>query len=80
MKKYEIAGVPLITILGLCGGVLLLLMAYQYVVMELLNISWLLPLAFLVFIVGIILYYIIKAIRSAQGIDITLAFKEIPAR
>jgi amino acid transporter len=79
MKKYEIAGIPLITILGLCGGILLLLMAYQYIVMELLNISWLLPLAILVFIVGIILYYIIKAIRRAQGIDITLAFKEIPA-
>lgn len=31
-----------------------------------------------VFIIGIVFYFIMKAIRKSQGIDVTLAFKEIP--
>ncbi len=31
-----------------------------------------------VFIFGLVFYYIMKMIRRAQGIDVTLAFKEIP--
>jgi amino acid transporter len=79
MKKYQVAGVPLVTVLGLCGGVLLILMMYQYVVMAMLNISWLFPSAIAVFVVAIVIYYVIKAIRKAQGIDISLAFKEVPS-
>lgn len=31
-----------------------------------------------VFIAGLVFYYVMKLIRAAQGIDVTLAFKEIP--
>jgi hypothetical protein len=31
-----------------------------------------------VFGLGIILYYVMKRLRKRQGIDVTLAFKEIP--
>ena len=31
-----------------------------------------------VFLFGICFYYVMKMIRKAQGIDVTLAFKEIP--
>jgi len=31
-----------------------------------------------VFIAGLVFYYVMKIIRAAQGIDVTLAFKEIP--
>jgi hypothetical protein len=31
-----------------------------------------------IFVIGIVFYFVMKAIRSAQGIDVTLAFKEMP--
>ena len=31
-----------------------------------------------VFVLGFALYYIMKMIKRSQGIDVTLAFKEIP--
>jgi amino acid transporter len=30
------------------------------------------------FVIGIVFYFVMKAIRASQGIDVTLAFKEIP--
>jgi hypothetical protein len=31
-----------------------------------------------VFVIGIVFYFVMKAIRRSQGVDVTLAFKEIP--
>ena len=31
-----------------------------------------------VFVLGFVLYYVMKLIKRSQGIDVTLAFKEIP--
>jgi hypothetical protein len=31
-----------------------------------------------VFVIGLVFYFVMKMIRRAQGIDVTLAFKEIP--
>ena len=31
-----------------------------------------------VFVIGVVFYFGMKMIRKAQGIDVTLAFKEIP--
>ena len=31
-----------------------------------------------VFVLGVIFYFVMKGIRKSQGIDVTLAFKEIP--
>ena len=35
-------------------------------------------LVFGVFVIGVVFYFVMKAIRKSQGIDVTLAFKEIP--
>ncbi len=35
-------------------------------------------LVFGLFLIGIVFYFVMKAIRKSQGIDVTLAFKEIP--
>lgn len=35
-------------------------------------------LVFGLFVIGIVFYFVMKAIRKSQGIDVTLAFKEIP--
>ena len=31
-----------------------------------------------VFVIGIAFYFVMKQIRKSQGLDVTLAFKEIP--
>ncbi len=31
-----------------------------------------------VFVIGLVFYFVMKAIRRSQGVDVTLAFKEIP--
>ena len=31
-----------------------------------------------IFVIGVVFFFVMKAIRSAQGIDVNLAFKEIP--
>jgi hypothetical protein len=31
-----------------------------------------------VFVLGFAFYYVMKFIRQSQGVDVTLAFKEIP--
>jgi hypothetical protein len=31
-----------------------------------------------VFILGLVFYYVMKMIKQSQGVDVTLAFKEIP--
>jgi amino acid transporter len=37
-----------------------------------------LMIVFGVFVIGIVFYYVMKQIRKSQGVDVTLAFKEIP--
>jgi hypothetical protein len=37
-----------------------------------------LMIVFGVFVIGIVFYYVMKQIRKSQGLDVTLAFKEIP--
>ena len=36
--------------------------------------DWFVP----ILLVGIIFYFIVKMFRASQGVDVTLAFKEIP--
>ena len=31
-----------------------------------------------VFVIGLVFYFVMKQIRRSQGVDVTLAFKEIP--
>jgi len=78
--KREIAGIPLITIFGTVQAAYMIFMVYEYVSWPEFGISAPIPLFlnFGMIILGFIFYWIIRALRKAQGIDIDLAFKEIP--
>ena len=78
--KREIAGVPLITIFGVIQAAYMLFMVYEYVAWPQFGISAPLPLFlnFGMILVGFALYWLIRAIRRRQGVDIDLAFAEIP--
>jgi phosphoglycerol transferase MdoB-like AlkP superfamily enzyme len=80
IAKYKIAGLPLISVLGVGG----MIFALTLIVPMLLNPLYLanstVSLSIIVgsIIVGFIAYYASKAIRKTKGIDLSLAFKEIP--
>jgi hypothetical protein len=78
--KRSIAGVPLITISGAITAVFILFLAYEYAVWPQFGISSpaMLFLNFVVIPVGFLVYYLIRAVRKRQGINIDLAFMEIP--
>jgi len=78
--KREVAGVPLITIVGVIQAAYMLFMVYEYVAWPQFGISAPLPLFlnFGMILVGFVLYWLIRAIRRRQGVDIDLAFAEIP--
>jgi len=78
--KREIGGIPALTICGFIQAGFILFLAYEYATWPGFGISspGLLFLNFGMILVGFILYWIIRAVRRRQGIDIDLAFKEIP--
>jgi len=78
--KREIGGIPVITIFGVIAAAYMIFMVYEYVSWPQFGISDPLPLFlnFGMILIGIALYWIIRYIRRRQGVDIDLAFKEIP--
>jgi len=80
--KREVAGIPVISIFGAIQVIWMLLMAYWYTAaypgFGLPPGSWGFYLNFMSIPIGFVLYSIIKALRKRQGIDISLAFKEMP--
>jgi len=80
VSKYEIAGIPLMSITGAVSVVFLLWLVYIYATMSELGVNSTLSAIFLlvVFVSGIVAYYVAKAYRKSQGIDINLVFREVP--
>jgi basic amino acid/polyamine antiporter, APA family len=78
--KHEIFGIPLITIFGVIEVSFVAAIAYIFIAYPQFGIStpYAIFLNFGMIIVGFLIYWIIKYIRARQGIDIELAFKEIP--
>lgn len=79
ISRHKLFGIPIIAVMGflsvLFAGVAMA--AYWYFAQF--GMRTLPTLAFvLLFVLGLALYYIAKAIRRRQGIDVTLAFTEIP--
>jgi uncharacterized membrane protein len=79
--KIKIAGVNLITILGAIGSIgfaaiVVVVAAFPQIGFPIspINIAFLI----LVFLFGFVLYYAAKSYRKRQGIDIDLAYKQIP--
>ncbi len=81
VSKYEVAGVPVVTIAGILGLFFCLLMEYYYVVDPTYGAAGdpiVISLNALLIIGAIIYYFLARWHRKRQGIDIDLAFKEVP--
>lgn len=78
-KEWKIAGIPMVTISGILALILVgtCIWANFYTEgMEVLNVIWT-PIYIAVWISGLLWYFIWKWYRAKEGIDITLAFKEL---
>lgn len=78
--KREVFGIPLITIFGVMEATFVVAIAYIFIAYPQFGIStpYALFLNFGMIFVGFVIYWIIRYIRARQGVDIDLAFKEIP--
>jgi amino acid transporter len=80
ISKYKIAGIPLITVLGVGGMIFALcltipmLLDSRYLANSPLSLSILAG----SIVLGFVIYYASKAFRKTRGIDLSLAFTEIP--
>ena len=80
VSKYKIAGMPLITVLGVGGMIFALcltipmLLDTRYLANSPLSLSILAGSV----VLGFVIYYASKAFRKTRGIDLSLAFREIP--
>jgi len=79
VSKYKIGSIPLITISGLLYVVWLLTVLYFFVgpAYGELHMSALVQTSS-VFVAAFILWFVVRAYRRKQGIDIDLAYKELP--
>ena len=81
IAKWKIGPLPLITLVGLIGGIWNAAMIYYYMTVPQYGLGIYQPsIIFLVgiFIIAFVYYEIRKAYLSARGIDIGLAFAEVP--
>jgi len=79
--KFKVAGVHLITILGAVGSIgFAAIVVFVYAFPQIgfpitaINIGFIIA----VFLFGGIVYYAAKYYRKGQGVDIDMAFKQIP--
>jgi amino acid transporter len=78
--KYQFMGLPLMTVLGLLGGVLAGIMEFMFITSTTYGLTSSLArevIAGIIVLTGL-WYIIIKLIRKSKGINIEYAFKEIP--
>jgi amino acid transporter len=79
---WRIGGVPVLSILGALSLIGMLVIAWAFVNDPQSGISlsqpFMLEVNIAVFVTGFIFYLLVRTIRARQGMDISLAFKEIP--
>jgi amino acid transporter len=79
---WRIAGIPVLAILGVLGTVGMLIIGWAFLNDSQSGISFSAPFMLLVnvgvFVAGFVFFWVVKAWRARQGIDINLAFAEIP--
>lgn len=77
---YKIGGIPVVTILGILGGVLGAGMVFMFAFSDAFGLNT--PLArevvIGVLIIAAVWYLVGKQVQKARGIDVTYAFREIP--
>ncbi len=78
--RWKIGPVPVLTIVSAGWLVFLLVGAYYYLTVDALasNRPTMLFITAAVFVVAFPVYYVVKYMRTRQGMDISLAYKEIP--
>ena len=78
--KWKIGSIPLVSLFGVLGAAWLGLFIWYYATIPELGLASPLSMGFMaaLFIGGFVLYYIVRWYRARQGIDIDLAYKEIP--
>ena len=82
--KRRIAGVPTMTIFGVLGALSVIAMdifvalnpSYAGIPANLSNIS--LVLLGVVFVIGVVFFWVARAMQKSRGLDLSLVFKEIP--
>jgi amino acid transporter len=79
-KNWRVVGIPYSTIAGIIGLALVILMIYAYYITEefAFMYSWWTRIYAIVWGIGIAWYFIWKSKRAKEGVDVTLAFTEIP--
>jgi amino acid transporter len=85
-SKYKIGNVPLITVLGILGGFLGILMVAAFLFAPQLGVlgtwslanPWPQVIAIGIIIISAIWYFLAKASQKSKGINVDFAFKEIP--
>ena len=79
VNKYKIAGIPIVSIGGILGFFYNGLAVYAFTFTPILGFGLPSTLVLVItFLVPFILYWIIKAVRQSQGIDIGIIFRTIP--
>jgi amino acid transporter len=77
--KYKIAGLPLVSVIGAVGLVYCLVMTSYMIIVPEFGFRGTPVILFIAIYVGLFIYYYgAKWYRSRQGIDVGLAFKEVP--
>jgi amino acid transporter len=78
--RYKILGVPLITILGIIVTVYTLILSYLYLTVDAFGANAPVSLETVVgfWIAGLVIYYTSYVINKRRGVDLRLAFKELP--
>jgi len=78
--KIEVAGIPLITLFGIPGSIGLGYVTYRVIVDSDYGANSPISMAMFiaVIVIGAIWYFVARAVRKSQGIDMDARFEEIP--
>ena len=78
--NQRIAGIPVISIIGVLSVISCVIMAWAYITDPMAGLTPTM-IAFNVgtFVSGLVVYYVAKAIRARRGVDVSLSYKELPA-
>jgi len=79
-KEWKFLGIPVATVTGVIALGFVVLLVISYYINEAFAFmhTWWTAIYLIVWAIGISWYFIWKAVRKKEGIDVTMAFKEIP--
>ena len=79
IARYKVAGIPVISIVGVIGTITSLLFLYWFATTPVMGVTLESSIiALSVYAIAGVIYVISRVMRKRQGIDLSLAFKELP--